>query len=226
MNMDEAVRRAFETLAASDLVTRLLLWDTTLNPEKPMIVVFTGYGLALSDFAREVSDELANAPIFVLGPNNLGAADPAKRTQDAVTYRTRILSRDEEAKRVRRVLADASNDTQSTLGQATVAARLIEEEGVETALLVTAAYHQPRAYMTLLKSLIKRGIEGHVRLVPKAFGLSRDWDAEDSDLKDRKSWASAFGDDELPRIIEYQRKGDVASWKELQACLERLKRSS
>lgn len=225
MEMVEAVGRAFEAQqAGSDLVKRLLSSEIKPSPEKLVIVVFTGYGLPLADFARDVSEGLSNAPIYVLGPDNLCASDPDKKTWDAVTYRTHILRLDAEKQIKRLVVADASQETQYTPGQATVAARLIEEQGFETALLVTAAYHQPRAYMTLLKSLIKRGIEDRVRLLPQPYGPpSADWDAEDPDLKDKKSWARAFGEDELPRIIGYQEKGDVASWKELAECLERLR---
>jgi hypothetical protein len=226
MNLEEAVRRAFEAQqVGSDLVKRLLSLAIKPNSEKLMIVVFTGYGLPLADFARDVSNEFSKAPILVLGPDSKAAARQCDQTKDAVSYRTHIHSLDEGIQIRREVVTDASQDTQNTPGQATVAARRFEEEGVETALLVTAAYHQPRAYMTLLKSLIKRGIEDRVRLFPKPYCLSRDWDAKDPDLKDKKSWASAFGEDELPRIIEYQRKGDVALWQELERYLEKLDRA-
>jgi len=222
MQMEDAVRQAFDAQQKGDLVKRLLSLPIGPNPQQPVIVVFTGYDLDLAASARDVSISLSNAPIFVLGPDNLCAADEAKRNLDAVTYRTHIMKLDEESNLKRRVEADASKDTQFTIGQATVASRWIEEEGFKTVVLVTAAYHQPRAYMTLLKSLIKRRIQDRVRLVPNPFCVSRDWNDVDPILKGNKSWASAFEKDELPKIIGYQEKRDVASWKELEEYLERL----
>jgi hypothetical protein len=223
--MVEAVGRAFETQkAGSDLVKRLLSWGIKPSLKNPVIVVFTGYGLALANFAREVSKSFSNAPIYVVGPDNLCAFDPKKRTWDAVTYCLHIRRLDAEKGIKREVLANASLDTRYTSGQSTVAARWIDEQGFKTALLVTAAYHQPRAYMTLLKSLIKRGIEERVQLLPSPYPVPSanwDWDAEDLDLKDKKPWARAFAEDELPKIIGYQQKGDVASWYELKECLKR-----
>ena len=223
MTMVEAVDRAFEAQqAGSNLVKRLLSLKIRRDSQRPVIVVFTGYGLALADFARQVSEEL-DAPIYVVGPDSLCAFDPRERTWDAVTYRRHIRTLDARNGIQRIVLADASLETQYTSGQATVAARWIEEQEYKTVLLVTAAYHQPRAYMTLLKSLIKRGIDKDVQLLPRPYDApSGNWGAKDDQLKDQKSWARAFSEDELPKIIGYQQKADVASWDELATYLERL----
>ena len=223
MTMVEVVDRAFAAQqAGSKLIKRAALFGDEAGSSE-------GRDRGLhrlwpsSDSACEASAKLSNAPIHVFGPDNLSAFESRKRTWDAVTYSVHIRRLDAEKGIERRVLADASLDTQYTSGQATVAARCIDEQGFQTALLVTAAYHQPRAYMTLLKSLIKRGIEKRVRLLPKPYNLpSADWDAEDPELKGKKPWTRAFGEDELPRIIGYQQKGDVASWDELAKCLERL----
>ena len=227
MEMDEAVGRAFQELqAGSDLIKQLLMLDITPSHEKLVIVVFTGYGLPLADYARKVNQAHSNAPIIVLGPDSLRTRDKDKRHLDAVSYRTSILKEDEKTKLSIEVDADTSKDTQPTLGQATVAARLLEEKRSDTALLVTAAYHQPRAYMTLLRSLIKRGIQKRVRLIPKPYCYSSDWGANDLDLKDEKPWFEEFRQEELPRIIGYQRQRDVASWKELKEYLNWLNGSS
>ena len=228
MEMDRAVDLAFEAQqVGSGLVRRLLSPSEEIKPGpgKRLIVVFTGYGLEVAEHARNVRKELLSAPIYVFGPDNLSAAAEAHRAWDAVTYQSYIRRKDQEENIAPPpVVADASKDTQFTPGQAAVAARVIEQELFKTALLVTAAYHQPRAYMTLLRALTKRGIDKCVKLFPRPYRLpGDDWAAKDRALKDEKPWARAFAEEELPKILAYQQKGDVSSWKELEECLERLR---
>ena len=227
LGASEAVEQAFAAQqSGGDLVKRLLSVKANPSPDGLVIVIFTGYGLLqLANHARDVGKKLANPPIYIVGPDNLCTAQVAEQNWDAVTYATYVRSEDKKGEIKREVIADAFKETQYTSGQATVTARWIEERGFRTAILVTAAYHQPRAYMTLLKSLLKRGIDDRVQLIPRPYRLNGDrWNEADQDLKEQKPWASAFLEDELPRIIEYQRKGDVASWEELGSYLS-VKRS-
>ena len=225
MKAEEAIRAGFaEVNRGADLVARLMAPSELPGDSRGVVVViFTGYGYRLVEHARGLaSGALAAAPLLIVGPDNLCAAKKEEQRLDAVSYASHLSAKDAEDGIERKVIADAAAETQYTPGQARVTARRIEEAGWSTVLLVTAAYHQPRAFLTLLKALIKRGLDERVRVFPAPYLLPDErWDKADEDLKKHKTWEAAFKEDELPKIIAYQQKEDVASWNELEAYIAR-----
>lgn len=234
MNATEAIAEVGKNLMEGlEQVKRLLSKSASPQAEVRTVVVFTGYGFPLADHARDLSAKHGQAAIYIVGPDNNCAFEENDRQLDAVCYERHIREQDwADGSPDRAVVSDASKATSTTKGQATVTAQWLEQRrledqrkagDVEELLLVTAAYHQPRAYMTLLKALIKRGLADRFRLLPSPYRLEGDtWDSNDPALRDKKTWEAAFVEDELPRILEYQRKGDVAQWKELKEHLDRI----
>lgn len=179
------------------------------TPERAdVILLWTGYGTRLCDRAAKLWRDGLAPRIDIFGCNSYSwKQNPGA---DAECY-AHYLAAEDVPKSI--VYADAENDGLGTKSQALKSVARMKENGWKSALLVTAGYHQVRAYMTLLKEL-----QGDARVVP-APHMVDDWVRKDKVLQD--SWVGALGRDELPRLRKYQESQDVASWDELGSYLAR-----
>lgn len=99
---------------------------------------------------------------------------------------------------------------ENTLEQAEWMGKIIKDNSIDSVIVTTALYHLPRAFLTLLKVLQKN--KQKVILIPaptKPLGLSKNF----------------FVPGEVRRIIEYQKKGDVATFEELYEYFKRQLKS-
>lgn len=88
-----------------------------------------------------------------------------------------------------------------TLDQTIWAAGLIKEHGIKSLIVITALYHMPRTFLTLLKVFQKNGQE--IILIPSSvlpFSLKYSYDRIPA---------------EISRITQYRKKGHVATTEEL-----------
>lgn len=189
-----------------------------------VIVVFTGYGMEeLADKAYKLWLKCGGSPkIFIVGPDNL--ANRLNKELTAEDYREFLLEKYPKIN-IDNIMIDYSKRSATAKGQSRVVAEMIrKEEKWKNVVLVTAGYHLPRAYMTLLKFLKKNGFSNEdVNLFAYSYIYNEeDWSLPDSELKEYRSWISGLRD-EREKIDEYQKKGDVATWEELDEYLGGLK---
>jgi hypothetical protein len=103
----------------------------------------------------------------------------------------------------------------NTKVQSDWAAQRMKDLGLKSATLTASAYHLPRAYMTLLKSLSDISYEAIV--IPEATPVCP------SKIIPEEGWpAFAMTPREIARITHYQSKGHVVTWIELMAYLKWL----
>ena len=222
LTVEEAIGQAFGgSTAEANLVSRLLTRATRVDPSpsESVIVLFTGYGKRLAETTQELWSRGPFKRIWIFGPDSCPwKKDP---NADAVKYRGWLIASGIEEDRID---ADASPETSTTAGQAKVAARRVEEVGdVRDLALVTAAYHQPRAYMTLLKALQDRHLNEQINIYPRPLmPEGDDWESTDMKLLLEISWAAALRTDEALKIFKYQKKGDVVSWPTLRKHLRQI----
>lgn len=93
-------------------------------------------------------------------------------------------------------------------------AQEIAERAIGSLFLLAPPYHIARAYLTLLASLIKKGLHTTVRVYPMTTDASpfKIIPADDQTPID-------LFQGEVDRIIRYQETGDVATWPEFQEYL-------
>ena len=213
MNQDDAIGAVFAD--KEDQVRRV--FATGSEEVRDVIVVFTGYGHALADHAVRLVEASPTAHIYILGPDsNPWKSDPKA---NAESYREYIGANYDEVRiPLGRIFAEPGLETKYTSGQArTLVKTLTRRLDWRRVALVTAAYHQPRAYMTVVKALLNYRLAKQVRILATPLGRE-DWSVPDSELKDNASWVSSMTT-ECDKIKDYQKKGDVACWKDLDAYL-------
>lgn len=97
-----------------------------------------------------------------------------------------------------------------TRGEAESTLRLAQKHGWKTLLLVTTEYHQYRAFLTFVKTMRDMNMELELVVVPEnEFPPFHDKTREEAIVE------------EMERIAAYQQKGDVASWQEGIAYLQK-----
>ncbi|MBI2057603.1 MAG: YdcF family protein [Candidatus Yanofskybacteria bacterium] len=108
----------------------------------------------------------------------------------------------------------------TTPGQARSTVAECKKRGWKSIILVASGDHMVRAYLTFLKMFLKERYP--IRMLAHASYVP--WFAEDNNLAviPRERWAR-FVKEEYPRIIRYQKQGDVASWQELEVYLKEQK---
>lgn len=97
-------------------------------------------------------------------------------------------------------------DAANTVIQAEWTAEMVKELDIDSLTLTVSPYHLPRAYLTLLNSLLKRGLK--VALIPDPTPTSLGEPVPELGIP-----ASEMGAGEMERILAYQEKGDVASFE-------------
>lgn len=225
MNRKAAVEKVF-TDKEKPLISNI--FESEKSSQTDAIIVFTGYGPELMhracDLWKSINDE--NKPhIIIVGPDSLPRSGNAKfddkpyEKLTAEDYVKFIYKNIDNNFPKEKIIEDHCDKTKQTNGQADTVAEIIKIKNWKTVVLVVAAYHMPRAYMTLLKSLINHGLIGREKLVniishPYENGNAFDWDIYDSVLKDCCPWVKKL-EVERCKIYEYQNKGNVATWEEL-----------
>lgn len=94
-------------------------------------------------------------------------------------------------------------EARHTAHQAEWVLDMAHRQGLRTLILTTSAYHLPRAFLTVLKAMMKRG--HWLKIIPMA--LHAPWKISLGELR--------YIPSEFKRIVEYQKKGDVATFPEL-----------
>lgn len=94
--------------------------------------------------------------------------------------------------------------TNNTKGQAVWVSEMVERLGIKSIALFAPAYHIPRAYLTILKSLKKK-----VPMFPVPTKVSPTTVVPETHVQ---HWTMIPG--EMERILKYQEKGDIVSFKE------------
>ena len=220
MDWDQAVETVFGDRAG--LVRRIFATESRARLD--VVVVFTGYGYKLADHAVSLVGANAGIPIYILGPDSNPWKDNPGANAD--NYREHIgATYDQESIPLDQVVAVPGPETRFTHGQArTLAKNIVEENRSERRpwhqlALVTAAYHQPRAYMTALKALLNYRLDAKVKFLAMPVALEgSDWAAPDPHLKHHASWLLSMTA-EREKIGRYQKKGDVADWPGLERYL-------
>jgi hypothetical protein len=88
----------------------------------------------------------------------------------------------------------------------------VQERGIASLALAVSPYHLPRAYLTVLKALLDRGVR--VPLIPVPVAV-----APDTTVPETGATAYDLVPGEVKRILTYVDSGWVATPKELQAYL-------
>ena len=114
----------------------------------------------------------------------------------------------------RMILEGASQNTHE---QGEAIARLAKQHGWHAVLLITSAYHLPRAYLTVLKSILDAGLGDDVALIP--FPAYANWQEPPPGLKTPRA---DLVPSELLKVDEYA--DHVATYKQGIAHLRRLER--
>lgn len=91
------------------------------------------------------------------------------------------------------------------------------ELGIEKVAVYVSPYHLPRAYLTVLRSMIKRHQDPWLWLLPVAVAVSPSKPIPETG---RTAWELVAG--EMERIAVYQERGDVSHHSELQTYLSWL----
>ena len=209
MNKSDAINLIFTDSLQNKLVKCLLSYEE--KDRADAIIIFTGYGTKI---VEEVSRIWRGEKIFIVGPDSLEWRK--NKDADAEFYQRFIMQKYLEIP-TDKIKANRSQETKHANGQSIIAAKEIKEREWKNVILVTAAYHLPRAYMTLLKALKGNRLEKEVKIIPK-FCDMEDWEVHDYELKDNFSWVSKLMN-EKNKIAEYQNNGDVAEWSELEEYL-------
>ncbi|MDO8557246.1 MAG: hypothetical protein Q7R98_02170 [Candidatus Jorgensenbacteria bacterium] len=102
----------------------------------------------------------------------------------------------------------SQGDAKNTPEQTKWVARIVAEGKIISLTLCVSPYHMLRAYLTLLKTFIKRGM--NVIIIPSPTPLPPDYIVPETKKKQTDMVPG-----ELKRITEYQEKGDVATMEEL-----------
>lgn len=97
-----------------------------------------------------------------------------------------------------------------TRGEAESTLRLAQEHGWKTLLLVTTEYHQYRAFLTFVKTMRDMNMELELIMVPE----------NEFPQFHSKTYEDVIAG-EIERIMIYQQKGDVASYEEGIAYLQK-----
>lgn len=204
-------------LEASEQTIVTSLLDAAREPA-PILFLWTGYGKLLCDHAASLYEQKITETIHIFGYNSY----PWKQNPiaDAKWYRDYLIEK--HGVPPASVISDAENDGLGTRSQALKSTSIVEGSKQNRAILVTAGYHLPRAYMTLVKSLHEKDMT-HIKVIPVPFKI-KDWASIDETIG--TSWQEEFASNELPRIRSYQKTGHVASWAEIRAYLEQHKLTS
>lgn len=109
------------------------------------------------------------------------------------------------------------DQSQHTKGQAINVLRFIKDRGWKKIILVSSPYHQIRAFLTFLAQLRKKGLSDSVHLINAPAHL--EWFREIPAKK--KSAIDLLVEEEIPRLKKYQVFGDVASFDEGIAYLQK-----
>lgn len=133
----------------------------------------------------------------------------AERTADSLSLE-RLQKQPYSLHRTEGVLVKAHEE--NTLTQMTWIVEKIEEHAISTLALFTAPYHMVRSYLTLICQLRKRGME--VVVIPMPVQRSLGCEVPETSLT---GWQMIPG--ETSRVPNYQAKGDVATFQELQEYL-------
>ena len=98
-------------------------------------------------------------------------------------------------------------ETQNTKTQATWVAEMAKELGAKSIGLVVSPWHAPRALLTQLKANVNEGIKIPIIILPSFEG---------ADFVTPESGTDEFAliPGEMKRILQYQEKGDVATFEE------------
>lgn len=93
----------------------------------------------------------------------------------------------------------------------------VQELGIKSIALFASPYHIVRAYLTLLKSVLNMESENFLPIIPVPTPVAPGTIIPETGTS---AWEMVPG--EVKRIIEYQKKGDVASLGELKDYIEEL----
>lgn len=191
------------------------------------IIVFTGYGLELCDQAAKLYKQQAKKiPIHIFGPDSLNQNPFSNNTLDeklnAEKYKEEVLKLLKSNDVAPNVCAySQKSETQFTHKQAEKAAKIADEQKWQNLALITASYHQPRAYMTFLQAMNPKGLDIIIpKIIPFPYDQPRNWKESDCRMWQKRilTWTDALeGCGEKQKIAEYQKKKPphVCSWPTL-----------
>ncbi len=203
MEMKEALEYVFSK-GESRLAEKVL----AQKPEKAdAIIVFTGYGPKLSEKAAELWKDGYSKQILIFGPDSW----PWKSNPEANAdfYKTLLVGKYKIPKE--NIYSDPSEQTRNTKNCSIMTLQKVLENKWEKIIFVVAGYHQTRAYMTFVKTLVKAGLEKRIKIIAAAYVCS-DWLQTDEFLEE--PWVDALKV-EAKKIEEYGKRGDLCSWEEL-----------
>ena len=165
------------------------------------IVLLTGDGVTRCDTALELLARQAAPTLLVSGGVN---APPY--AVDAQTVRRHLIERGVNPS----ILLEPEMDSTNTRASAVNVCAIATLYKWRSILLVTSAYHMPRAVLSFVAAMQAQG--AFLPIIPVA--VSQPW----YDATDRL----ALLDGEFAKIDEYQSRGDVASYADGIAYLKRM----
>ena len=195
------------------MATMILSIPLVLLQRVRAFIVFPGVGeiWRIGDaVAWWENKENVRAEFFLIPGMNL-------RERTAITLNVEVLK--EKFGLVREENVIIRPHAEHTKDQAEWAREKIEEYGISSIALFVSPYHITRAYLTLLKSLLNKKI--FIPIIPVPAYVAPHVEIPETGVN---AWEMIPG--EVERIEDYQKKGDTATFEELQNYLDQFWKSN
>lgn len=180
-----------------------------------VVVCLTGDGVGRMLEGLKLLKEGWAKNMLIVGSNSLLSSNPQAGADEIKNF---LVLNNVEAWGVQDRITTAEGA--NTLEQAENASHACKKENWKTGILVASSYHLPRAFLTFLNTLEKMGHE--MKIIPHASPSP--WYGKNEEIAvEPAEGGRRFLEEELPRIVRYQEKGDITSWTQLEEYFRKYK---